>query len=69
MSADNLQNKHVLKERKLEEVHQELLNSKEKASSSTNHGFSQFCKKTSFKRFDDKDLQTINCFNKSGKIL
>ena len=69
MSADNLQNKHVFKKRKLEEVHQELLNSKENPSSSKNHGFPKFCKKTSLKIFDDKDLQTINDFTESGKIF
>ena len=69
MSADSLQNKHVLKKRELEEVHQGFLNSKENPSSSTNHGFLKFCKKTSVKRFDDKDLQTINDFTESGKIF
>ena len=69
MSAENLQNKNVLKKRKLEAVHQELVNSKENPSSSKNPDFPKFCKKTSLKRFDDKDLQTINDFNKSGKVF
>ena len=66
MSAENLSNKNVLKKRKLEEVHQELLNTKENPSSSTNHGFPKFCKKTSL---DNKDLQTINDFTESGKLF
>ena len=69
MSADSLQNKNVLKKKKLDEVHQELLNSKENLSSSTNHLFFKFCKKTSFKRFDDKKLQTFNDFTNSGKVF
>ena len=69
MSAENLQNKHVFKKRKLEAVHQELLNSKENPSSSINHGFPKFCENTSLKRLDDKDLQTINDFTKSGKVF
>ena len=69
MSADNLHNIHVLKKRKLDEVHQELLNSKENLSSSTNHAFPKFCKETSLKKFDDKDLQTFMDFTKSGKIF
>ena len=69
MSRENLQNKHVVKKRNLDEVHQELRNSKETLSSSTSHGFLKFCKKTSLKRFDDKDLQTFNDFTKSGKVF
>ena len=69
MSAENLQNKIVLKKRKLDGVHQELLNSKENPSSSKNYGFLKFCKKTSLERFDDKYLQTINDFTKSGKLF
>ena len=69
MSAENLQNKPALKKRKLEEVHQELLNIKENPSSSINYGFLKCCKKTSLKIFDDKYLQTINGFTESGKIF
>ena len=69
MSAENLQNKIVLKKRKLDAVHQELLNIKENPSSSKNHDFPKFCKKTSVRRFDDKYLQTINDFTVSGKLF
>ena len=69
MSAENIQHKNGLKKRKLEEVHQELVNSKENPSSSKNHAFPKFCKNTSLKRFDAKDLQTINDSTKSGKLF
>ena len=67
MSAESLQSKPALKKRKLDEVHQELPNTEE--SSPKNHDFSKFCKKTSLKRFDDKDLQMFNDFTNSGKVF
>ena len=67
MSAENLQNRSILVKTKLEAVHQELLDTEE--SIPKNHGFPKFCKATSLKTFEDKDLQTFNDFTKSGKVF
>ena len=69
MTAENHQNKPDVKKRKLEEVHQVLLNTNEPFSSSKNHYFLKFCKKESIKRFDDNDLQAFNDFCKSDKVF
>ena len=69
MSEENHRNKPHVKKRKLEEVHQTLLSSKDNFSSSKSHGFVNCCKETSLKRSEDKHLQTFDNVTKSGKIF
>ena len=67
MSAENHRNKPDVKKRKLEEVHETLLNTNENCRNSKSYGFVKCCKETSLEKFDDKNLQKFNDFTLSGK--
>ena len=67
MSAENHRNQPDVKKRQLEEVHQTLLSTEDNFSNSKSPGFVKCCRETSFRRFEDKHLQTFDNVNKSGK--
>ena len=67
MSSENHRNQPDVKKRKLEEVNQTLLSTKDNFSNSKSRGFVKCCKETSLKTFQDKNLQTFANVTKSGK--
>ena len=69
MPAENHCNQLDVKKRKLEEVHQTLLSTKDNFSNSKSRGFVNYCIKTSLETIDEKHLQTFYNFATSGKTI